>query len=174
MSIKNACRDIFVQLSDLINQLSDHEYSKPIETLNQSSIGQHIRHTLEFFMCLEQADEAGVVNYDKRLHDKLIETDKVLALAAVNRLSDFIMTHDQNRNLNLEVNYSIDGEGFIVVGTNYSRELIYNIEHAVHHMAIIKIGVREVAPHISLPVTFGVASSTIRHQARNSVTAQQH
>ncbi len=125
-------------------------------------------------MCLEQADEAGVLNYDKRLHDKLIETDKVLALAAVNRLSDFIMTYDQNRNLNLEVNYSIDGEGFIVVGTNYSRELIYNIEHAVHHMAIIKIGVREIAPHLNLPVTFGVASSTIRHQASNTIATQQH
>jgi hypothetical protein len=48
--------------------------------------------------------------------------------------------------------------------TNYFRELTYNIEHAVHHMAIIKIGIREVANYVTLPADFGIAASTIRYK----------
>lgn len=164
MSIKNACCDILAQLTELVNQLAQHEYSKPIESLSHSSIGQHVRHTLEFFICLEQGFASGVINYDKRSHDKLIETDKFLALCALNKISEFVASNYQDNVLRLEVSYGFEQEAFISVETNYLRELIYNIEHAVHHMAIIKIGVREVAPHINLPVDFGIASSTLRYK----------
>ncbi|MBL7842495.1 MAG: DinB family protein [Cyclobacteriaceae bacterium] len=166
MSVKNACCDILSQLTHLVNQLSEHEYSKPIESLDHSSIGQHVRHTLEFFICLEQGFGTGSINYDKRSHDKLVETDKYLALSTLNRINEFVTSNTQNKVLSLEMNYSLDQEILISVETNYLRELIYNIEHAVHHMAIIKIGVREVVPHINLPSTFGIASSTLRYQER--------
>ncbi|MBX2955941.1 MAG: DinB family protein [Cyclobacteriaceae bacterium] len=166
MSVKNACCDILSQLTHLVNQLSEHEYSKPIESLGHSSIGQHVRHTLEFFICLEQGFGTGSINYDKRSHDKLVETDKYLALSTLNRINEFVTSNTQNKVLSLEMNYSLDQEILISVETNYLRELIYNIEHAVHHMAIIKIGVREVVPHINLPSTFGIASSTLRYQER--------
>jgi hypothetical protein len=42
--------------------------------------------------------------------------------------------------------------------------LVYNIEHAVHHMAIMKIGIREVADYINLPDNFGIAVSTLRYR----------
>jgi hypothetical protein len=50
------------------------------------------------------------------------------------------------------------------VETTALRELVYNIEHAVHHMAIMKIGVREIASYIGLSSDFGIAASTIRHK----------
>lgn len=173
MSIKNACCDILSQLTYLVNQLSESEYTKPIEALSHSSIGQHVRHTLEFFICLEQGFKTGILNYDNRLHDKLIETDKFLALSTLNRISDFIASNAQDKVLRLEVSYDLDQESYVSVETNYLRELIYNIEHAVHHMAIIKIGVRQTVQHIDLPVTFGVASSTLRYQERNQKISLQ-
>lgn len=166
MSIKNACCDILSQLTHLVNQLSEHEYSKPIESLSHSSIGQHVRHTLEFFICLEQGFAAGIIDYDKRSHDKLIETDKFLALSTINRINEFVSSNTLDKVLSLEVTYDFKEESSVIVETNYLRELIYNIEHAVHHMAIIKIGVREVVPHLNLPSTFGIASSTLRYQER--------
>jgi hypothetical protein len=66
--------------------------------------------------------------------------------------------------LKLEVGYDIEREEFVTIDTTFFRELAYNIEHAVHHMAIVKIGVREVAPYITLDKDFGVAASTIRHK----------
>jgi len=64
----------------------------------------------------------------------------------------------------LEVGYDVANDNFVTVETTAMRELVYNIEHAVHHMAIIKIGVREIANYIELPLDFGIAASTIRYQ----------
>lgn len=164
MNLQTACTGILAQLTELVKQLSEQDYSKPISTLSHSSIGQHLRHTLEFFICLEQGFAGGIINYDKRAHDKLVESDKFIALSVLSRIQDFVAQPRENCALKLEVGYDLTTDEFVTVDTNYQRELIYNIEHAVHHMAIIKIGVREAAPYVSLPADFGVAASTIRYQ----------
>jgi len=155
---------ILDQLSSVIGQLTDTEFTHPSETLSNSSIGQHLRHTLEFFFCLEQGYEQGVINYDKRAHDKLIETDKEVALLAIDRIRQFIFKKTQDKSLLLEVGYDLNSDENVSVKTNYFRELTYNIEHAVHHMAIMKIGIREVAPHTTISPDFGVAASTLRYR----------
>ncbi len=164
MHLNQACISILDQLSSLVSQIQEEDYFKPIDTLSNSTIGQHLRHTLEFFICLEQGFERGKVNYDKRNHDKLIESDKFLGLAALTRIKDFISKQKDDKALELEVGYDLTKDEFVTISTNYKRELVYNIEHAVHHMALIKIGVREAAGYINLPTEFGIAASTIRYK----------
>ena len=169
MNLTTACSNILSQLTDIVNQLDEGDFVKPSESLSQSTFGQHLRHTLEFFICFQQGYESGLINYDKRAHDKLIETDKFIALNAINTVAEFV-NQLQEKILRLEVGYDLRREDYITVETNATRELVYNIEHAVHHMAIMKIGIREVAPYIVLPPDFGIAASTIRYQ---EVTAGQ-
>lgn len=164
MKLSKACIHILSQLSDLVTEIEQKDFSRPSETLNNSTIGQHVRHTLEFFVCFEHGFEAGMVNYDKRAHDKLIETDKNVALDTIERIIEFVQNLDGNKPLQLEVGYDLHQDSFITIQTNATRELVYNIEHAVHHMAIMKIGIRETAPYIKLPAEFGVAASTMRHK----------
>ncbi len=167
--LSDACQTILSQLKNILLQLDEKDFSQPSMALSKSTVGQHVRHTLEFFLCLEQGFQKGVVNYDKRAHDKLIETDKFVALSAIARIEHFISSQKADAPLLLEVGYERDNEDFVVLSTNYLRELTYNIEHAVHHMAIMKIGIREVAPYVALPSDFGIAMSTVRH--RESVEA---
>lgn len=164
MQLSKACEGILRQLSETLLQIAEADYARSSAALGGSSVGQHVRHTLEFFICLEHGVGVGTVNYDLRAHDKLVETDKFVALSTIARISEFIHRHQHDRELQLEVGYDPSSEACIAIATNYFRELTYNIEHAVHHMAIIKIGLREVAPYIKLPADFGVAISTIRHQ----------
>ncbi len=163
MHLHSACGQILDQLTVVIHQVEDQDFERPATTLSKSTIGQHIRHTLEFFVCLMDGFEQDLVNYDKRPHDKLIESDKYLALSIVGKIRDFVDTHTNDKPMKLEVGYGKADE-FVTVDTNFYRELTYNIEHAVHHMALIKIGVRELAPYVTLPAGFGIAASTIRHQ----------
>ena len=167
MTLKDACVNILVQLTDLVDQIREGDFAKPTETLSGSTIGQHLRHTLEFFICLEDGFDSGLINYDKRAHDKLIETDKFLALAAIGRITDFVTRLD-DKPLKLEVGYDLEREIFLTIDTTATRELVYNIEHAVHHMAIMKIGIREIASYVNLTPDFGIAASTIRYK-ENSV-----
>jgi hypothetical protein len=78
-----------------------------------------------------------------------------------------------DRALTLEVGYDADSDDCVTISTNYFRELTYNIEHAIHHMAIMKIGVREIAPYIPLDENFGVAVSTVRYRGAASTVPVQ-
>ena len=164
MQLSKACSGILRQLADAVLQVEEKDFITPSSALSGSTIGQHLRHTLEFFICLQHGFERGIVNYDKRAHDKLIESDKFIAISTINRIQEFVDQHLEDRPLKLEVGYNPNDEECVTILTNYFREITYNIEHAVHHMAIMKIGFREVASYVVLPSDFGVAVSTIRHQ----------
>ncbi len=155
---------ILKQLSEVVEQITAEDFRKPSKALSNSTVGQHLRHTLEFFICLEQGFELGCVNYDKRIHNKAMENDKVIALHTIKMIEEFVNGTRENKRLHLEVGYEPDSEECVKIETNYLRELTYNIEHTVHHMAIMKIGIREVANYIKLPADFGVAVSTMRYK----------
>lgn len=163
MNLTQACANILAQLTELVNQIHEPDFTKPAETLSRSTIGQHLRHTLEFFICFENGFQQGLVNYDKRAHDKLIESDKFIALSTIDRIRDFVFRVEEKA-MRLEVGYDLEREDFITIETTAMRELVYNIEHAVHHMAIMKIGIHEIAPYVKLAPDFGVAASTLRYK----------
>lgn len=161
MQLQQAVNNIFVQLSDSLSQLSSQQYIQPCKTLFNNTIGQHVRHIIELFQCLEKGYEAGVVNYEKRKRDTQIETDKEMA----NRL--LLDIHrglaKDNKVLTLEACYDDHINEAINIETNYHREIAYNLEHTIHHMALIRVGITEIA-NIELPDDFGVASSTIKYR----------
>lgn len=173
MNITTACLQILGQLASFVSVIEQKDFTKGSQALGGSTIGQHLRHTLEFFLCLEKGINEGTVNYDKRSHDKLIETDKFNALTTLYRIMDFVRDLNLAKPLILEVGYDLKREEYENIQTNASRELVYNIEHAVHHMAIMKIGIREVAPYIKLVPEFGVAASTVRYKETHAHTSVQ-
>ena len=150
------------QLELVVAQFSEKNYRQPLKILGDSSIGQHVRHTLEFFICLMDAKNHQVINYDNRRHDQLIESDPTLTLSVIGSIKDFLKKEYEGFPLTLEANYQLNGQ--LSIQSNYFRELAYNIEHAIHHMALIKIGVRSDFKDLKLPEHFGVASSTVRYQ----------
>jgi len=163
MQLQRAVNNIFAQLSHLLEQLSPPQYSQPCVNLFGNTIGQHVRHIIELFQCLENGYEAGTVNYEKRKRDIFIETDRDLA----SRLLDAIARglYKPNKSLQLIACYDeesvIDG---ITIETNYYREIAYNLEHTIHHMALIRVAITEIGNDIQLPDNFGVASSTIKYR----------
>lgn len=164
MEVSRACIRILDQLTGVVTQIKDIDFTKPVDALGNATIGQHVRHTLEFFMCYEMGLESGVVNYDMRGHDQVMEQDRALVMATIDHIKRFVSLPEE-KPLLLQVAYDQHPEAFISIATNTLRELVYNIEHAVHHMAIMKIGIREAAPYVQLPQDFGLASSTIRYRA---------
>ncbi len=163
MQLSQAANNILNQLSGVVSQITEDDFCKPSHSLN-ATVGQHLRHTLEFFICLEQGYGDGVVNYDKRIHNKAMENDRFIALNTIQQIQEFINANQGDKILKLEVGYLPDSEECETITTNYMRELVYNIEHAVHHMAIMKIGIREIADYITLPADFGIAVSTLRYK----------
>ncbi len=161
MLLKQPIQNVFVQLTETLNQLSAEHYVQPSKILFNASIGQHVRHIIELFLCLEKGYESGVVNYEKRKRDYQIETDKDLAIQL---LKDIYQRLDRpNCNLVMEAEDYENTEAVVAIPSNYYREIAYNLEHTIHHMALIRVGVNEVST-IELPQEFGVAYSTIKYR----------
>lgn len=157
----SAISNLFNELSYSIGNLSDSEYRRPSNQLSQASIGQHVRHIIELFLELNKGYASGVVNYEKRKRDMEIETNKTFALQL---FSEILEKMDlPNKNLLLEANYEWGQPKSIQLETNYFREIAYNLEHTVHHMALIRIGIAEIST-MQLSKEFGVAASTIQYR----------
>lgn len=165
MVAKKHLRNIFTQLSEALRRLTDNEYRQPRQILFNASIGEHVRHTIEFFLCLEKGYESGVVNYEKRDRDYRIESDKDFAVTLLEDIYDNI--DKPNINLLLKSDEIENKTGEVFIATNYYREIIYNLEHAIHHMALIRVGINEVST-IEIPGEFGVAGSTIKFRKQSA------
>jgi hypothetical protein len=143
------------ELQHLLHQISEQDYAKPIEYLSNASIGEHTRHIIELFQCAIQAYEVGELNYDNRNRNLLIQTNPSYAIEKIDDICKTI--EKENKNLILE---SVFFEEVSRIDTNYFREVIYNLEHCIHHQALIKVAVYQF-DYLVVNDNFGVAPSTI-------------
>lgn len=164
--LNRSATELLFQLQEVIKQCTDDEFIAPVDLLSGATIGQHVRHTLEFFLCLLEAKNTAVVNYDLRKHDRLMETDRSKAQYVIQMIVAGLEQPYPDIEVFFEVNYSQYSAGSnLVIKSSFNRELAYNIEHAIHHMALIKVAIHHKFSHLILPSGFGVASSTARYQA---------
>lgn len=161
MQLRKNIEPVLKQLAESLALLTDNEYTQKSVLLNGSSIGGHTRHVIELFQCLISGYENAVVNYEHRKRDLEIETNKKFACSLLTTIASTI--YMPNKILNLQGFYSETADDECAVDTNFYRELIYNFEHTIHHMALIRVAINEVS-NINLPENFGVAAATIQYK----------
>jgi hypothetical protein len=161
MQLQKTIQHVFLQLSETLQLLSDAQYIHPSKTLSNATIGQHTRHIIEMFICLEDGYSTGIVNYEKRKRDIVIETNKTFAVSLLKTICYEL--NKPNKEMALEATYNEDSNEIIRFVTNYHREIAYNLEHTIHHMALIKVGIRELSD-LTIPEGFGVATSTLKYK----------
>ena len=146
------------ELSGLLSQLSEEDYCCPCHDLSNASIGEHTRHIIEMFQCLENQYETGIVNYDNRKRDYAIQTNPTFAKECIAT----ILNQVDKENKELQIQQIVDGEE-LLIQSNYQRELLYNLEHCIHHQALIKVAIIQ-SNSIEIDENFGVARSTIEYR----------
>jgi uncharacterized damage-inducible protein DinB len=151
----------FDALHELVEQLDDAAYTAPLPVLGRASLGMHLRHILEFYSTLVEAQH-DEVDYDARPRDKALETDRRAVLWHLLQLRTWMDRQHSDRALTLLADHSLDGSSQERISTSLFRELAYGFDHGIHHMALLRIGVEQHVPHITLDADFGVAPSTIR------------
>lgn len=161
MQLQKAVNTVFAQLTGSLDGLSEQQYRQSCKTLFNNTIGQHVRHIIELFQCLEKGYHHGMVDYEKRKRDPEIETDKAMACSLLLEISGGLLK--PNKDLQLSASYDDQGGEPVLMTTNYHREIAYNLEHTIHHMALIRVGITEVSD-LALPEEFGVAASTIKYR----------
>jgi hypothetical protein len=153
-TIQNTLQEVI----ELLQQLDVLAYTRPVKALSEATIGQHTRHIIELFQCLLQGYETGKVHYDKRKRDKNLETNTMYAIDALTEIQQSMYQKDRAITL-----YSAFGEAEQAIPSFYFRELLYNLEHCIHHQALIKVALLDM-PHVVISDTFGIAPSTIQYR----------
>lgn len=159
------------EIKDLLKGLSQEQYNRKLEILTNASIGQHVRHILEFYQCLFKGEQSKEVNYDARQRDLQLETDIHFASKMIDVLINSLLQVKSDFPVTFIANYStIQNQKSELIESSFFRELAYNLEHSVHHQALIKVAITEMQLTSLVKETFGFAPSTIRHL--NKICAQ--
>lgn len=151
----------------LLNELNDEEFSRCLPVLFDASLGQHVRHVLEFYVCLLAGYQSGIVNYDKRQRDLRIENNTQYAIAIADSIIASLENLDLNKPLVLSGDLGVEFPNPFALKTTFGRELAHNIEHTIHHQALIKIGLTALNRADLISFSFGIAPSTMRNMKHN-------
>jgi hypothetical protein len=149
----------------LLLGLDDRMYAAQAPGIGGQRIGAQMRHVLEFYECLIAGVTRGFVDYDARVRDSAVESDRRVALdriekirRALGRLSGF-----GDAALQVRMEDAPDDSLEYVFRSSIGRELQVLRSHTVHHYALIAVLV--LAWGLELESDFGVAPSTLRYRS---------
>jgi len=166
-TILQGVTEVLRQGEILICALSDGVYTKHLPHAFNATIGGHYRHCLDHFQGVIDSIDADELNYDNRRRDPQIETNRAFALDETRRIfaaCKRIPSEWLTRPVRVRSKVSYGDEEAAVALSTLGRELMYAVAHATHHYALI--GVMCGMLDVPMPSGFGVAPSTLKHQAQ--------
>jgi len=156
----------------LLAEINNETYARKVTIAFNASIGGHYRHCLDHFRALLDSATAGDLNYDQRERGTLIERERFAALKATRELREGFARLDArvlSRPLCVTCKTSYATSDSQASPSTVGREIMYSVAHAVHHYALI--GIMGGIMGLNLPPGFGVAPSTLKHQAETAQAA---
>lgn len=167
--MKTVAHENLLQLKDLLQNIKTKDYTSQSEVLSEATVGQHIRHILEFYLLLVSGSFSGTICYDKRQRDIRIEESPQFAMETIDRLLAGIDSLDVHLTVKFEGDFTVNASGDNFIQSSVGRELAYCIEHSIHHQAIIKAGLIAMGLSGLTNEYFGIAYSTIRYRENKCV-----
>lgn len=146
-------QEMLEQGERVLRDLPAHAYSA-LPPGGGSTIGQHIRHMLDHYQSLMNA-EHGCVDYDVRHRGSAIETDIGKARELIAQLLAWVRTLDDaalSQPIVVRSEVSLCRTVCAEVGSTVGRELMFLSSHMVHHQAIVAL----VAKSLSVVVEPGL------------------
>lgn len=151
-------------MTGLLEKLDKEDYSRPLELFNGSSIGQHFRHILDFYDCLFRGLAEGRVDYAKRQRDLQMEQEPLYAAHILEGFARQVAGVDETQPVEILTDFSSElSQTRPAVNSTVARELMYAYDHAVHHLAMIKMGIKMTTAKVEVAPEVGVAPSTLKH-----------
>lgn len=169
MSLAKYLSQVVSQLQGLTELLDDNQYTSPLPILSGASIGKHTRHIIEAFQTVVDGIDAERVSFDWRKRETQLERERAFARQRLSSIQSQLLACDLSKQVVLMNDFAYEEGGAATpTETTLQRELIYALEHAIHHMAMIKVGVVH-SYGIDIAPEFGVAPSTIRYMKKQGV-----
>lgn len=165
MDCKQGTQKICLQITQLLEEVPADAYARPLAVFNGSTLGQHFRHIFDFYDCLNRSAVAGVVDYASRLRDPRIELDPHYARSLFGQMGQQLSALEDGQHIQVRADFSSQpGDSRPLLASTVGRELMFAYDHAIHHLALIRIGLAEALPAMQPDKSLGVAPSTLKHK----------
>jgi uncharacterized damage-inducible protein DinB len=148
------------ELREVVERIPDGPFARVPAGRPSGSLGAHVRHCLDHVAAFLDGAPTGRVSYDHRRRGTATETSRTAALAHIATLTAAVLDLDPRllaRPVRLEVRLDARGSTTVVQST-VARELVFVINHTIHHNATMGLLLSEIGT--DLPHRFGVAPST--------------
>ncbi|MBI2688706.1 MAG: hypothetical protein HYX27_20585 [Acidobacteria bacterium] len=149
--------DLLRQAVRLLESMDDMQYR------SAGRFGPQLRHILEFYECFLAGRPAGIVDYDARRRDELLEANREEAVRRINALIRHLSVINGDGPLQVRMEEAL-------LPSSASRELQVLASHTTHHFALIAMIVAPLGHE--LEKDFGVARSTLRYRTQAALCAQ--
>lgn len=166
MTATTALAAVLDDLAAVVDSLTDTQYADSAIPGVSGSVGGHVRHCLDHVRALERAIESGVVDYEARERDTLVEVDRTLAwslLLSARRRIRALPVSVLARPVVVRTRMHADMSVREVL-SSLEREVSFLIAHTIHHCATIAV-LAGMTPE-RLPKRFGLAPGTPVHASR--------
>ena len=158
-SVYKILNEILTEQQNLLRKITAKMYTHNIPSLDGATIGGHTRHIIEFLEILLNSYHTNQINYDERQRNPELEQDPEKAIEIISEILSSINLPNKNLTMHQTV-----GTISLEIPTNFFRELLYNIEHCIHHQALIKVAFNEIKMSHLLNKNFGIAPSTVQYR----------
>ena len=151
------------QAERLLSRMDGTQYAMAHAHCFGASIGGHVRHCLDHFEQFLAGISGGRVDYDHRERGGEVETNPEVATLRIQSIAARLQQFPLDESAELDVKLDCGGDCAHWKRSSAGRELQFLVSHMVHHFAII--GIMCKAMNVELEPDFGLAPSTVKHQA---------
>ncbi|MGB1077073.1 MAG: hypothetical protein ACPG05_02105 [Bdellovibrionales bacterium] len=161
--LKQTIDDMVYDITAVIDACTPNQYTWT-NGGTLSSIGDHIRHTIEFLIELNNSHDTGIVDYDARKRDNTIATNQdhaknILQEEAL-KLQETLKTKDLGQE-------TITTQDSMTLKSTFGKEVANLPSHTTHHLAVIKPLLEQ--QNIQCNKDMGVAPATLKHKESNAL-----
>jgi len=149
---------LLCQLADLLERTSDDIYvHRPGHV--SGAIGAHVRHVLDHVKVLVERPVLRCLTYDHRERDTAIEQDRRRGIEALRDAGEAVRVMEQPEDEPLVLEALVEhGQPPVAVVTSLAREVVFALQHTIHHQAIIALLLHHDG--VATPSRFGYAPAT--------------
>ncbi|WP_378172773.1 DinB family protein [Aquimarina sp. SS2-1] len=135
----------------LLDAIDSKTYSDDSIGPYYSSIGSHIRHTLDFFDCIINGIDTNDIDLTTRKRDEILSTNKEAAKSYIHSLQETLVSYiDANTDYLIHVTDNM-GQGKVTVNYTLESILAHANSHAIHHYATIGYILNQLGVDLKIP-----------------------
>jgi len=126
------------QALEVVGSISDVAYQSRVD--GRSQPGAHIRHVLDHYQALRDGFSSGLVDYDCRTRQSEVETNRQIAEQELLDAKKWLLSlGEESVAVKVKSEVSLCECCTITIDSDSARELLYVLNHTVHHMAYVAL-----------------------------------